>query len=917
MEQPVLRKRRIISPIWFLPLLALCIGGWLLYTGYRDAGIEVTIHFQTAEGITPGKTKVVYKGIPVGTVTDVAMNSKLDGVIVHVEMDKETRPGLVEDTVFWIVKPEISAGRVSGLETLLSGSYITMRKGNSSTARRDYKGLPNPPPMTSDIPGLHLTLETDTLYSLQRGSNIYSKNLKIGMVDDYRLGDDGKITVDVFIKPEFSHLIREGTRFWNSSGLSVTGDLQSGLSVNVESMAALIYGGLTCATPKDLKDTPQATDGLTFHIYKDFEDAQHGISMSLQLASGDGIVAGKTKVMFRGLKAGVIRSLDINDDTFHTVTATILLDPRAEKILRKNTKFWVIRPQVSIEGIKHINTLISGPYITFQVGDGEYQDHFVVDPYPMPKPFLRPGKRFTLLSEDSGSLSIGTPVLYKQREVGEITNIRFRQDGKGVQTEILIYDPYIQLVRMDAVFWNVSGVQVDGSLANFHVNLASLRSMLAGGIAFSNPVSKHADKPEPQAERGAAFKLYTSRPDAVKNVPAMRSPGTLIKLQVDTMSPVSEGAPVLYNKIPVGEVIEFKLDGKEHRIEGTILIYEKFTNLINKTTRFYNASGLALDASMQGVSLQVESLDSLVAGGISFFTPGSGKPVKDGRAFPLYMSKEEALQADSLVLTLQFSSGTGINTHTKIRYQGVSIGRLSRIWFNPEKEKVFARAAVQKNTAKLFRSDSDLWLVKPQVDLSGIKHLDTVISGAYIDIRPGRGELTTSFVVEDTSPSVLGPSPGLNLILQAPRLGSLKIGRPVYYRQIKIGQVTGVELGPTAQNVWIHININPEHSAIVHRGSRFWNASGVNFSAGLFSGVSVETESMEAIVAGGVAMATPESEDMGTPAQNGDHFILADTPKEKWLEWSPKINLDRPMNVAKIQCADPAQTSSPEKVEVR
>jgi len=917
MEQPVLRKRRIISPIWFLPLLALCIGGWLLYSSYRDAGVDITIHFQTAEGITPGKTKVIYMGIPVGMVKDVAVDTKIDGVIIHVEMDKETKPALVEDTVFWIVKPVVSAGRISGLETLLSGSYITARKGTSSTAQRNFEGLLNPPAMTKETPGLHLTMETDSLNSLQRGANIYSKSLKIGIVDDYRLRDDGRISVDVFIQPEFSHLIQEGTRFWNSSGLSVTGDLQSGLSVNVESVAALIYGGITCATPESLQDSPQAMDGHIYHLFKDFEDAQYGIHMTLQLASGDGIVAGKTKVMFRGLKAGVVRSLDINQDKFQTVTATILLDPRAEKILHENTKFWVIRPQVSIEGIKHINTLISGPYITFKVGDGAYQDHFVVDPYPMPKPFLRPGKRFTLLSEDSGSLSIGTPVLYKQREAGEITSIRFTKDGKGILTEILIYNPYVPLVRQDAVFWDVSGVEVDGSLSNFRINLASLRSMLAGGIAFSNPVSEQADMPKPRADKGATFKLYTSRADAVKNVTAMRRPGTVIKLQVDAMSPVSEGAPVLYNKIPVGEVLGFKLTGKEHQVEGTILIYEKFSNLVNKTTRFYNASGFTMDASLQGVSLQVESIDSIVAGGISFFTPGTGNAVKNGQSFPLYPSREDALHADFLILTLQFSSGTGINTHTKIRHQGVTIGSLTRIWFDPDKEKVLARAAVQKNTAKLFRSASDLWLVKVQVDLSGIKHLDTVISGAYIDFRPGQGELTTSFVVQDSSPSILGPFPGLNLVLESSRLGSLKIGRPIYYRQIQIGQVTGVELGPTAQNVWIHININPKDSPLVHRGSRFWNASGVSVSAGLFSGVSVETESMETIVAGGVAMATPEGEDMGTPAQDGDHFLLADKPEEKWLEWAPEIKLEQTASVDGNLGRDPAQSPILEKNETR
>lgn len=916
MEQPVLRKRLIFSPIWFLPLLALCIGGWLLYTSYRDAGIDITIHFQTAEGITPGKTKVIYKGIPVGTVTDVAVDLEKDGVILNLEMDKETKHGLVDDTVFWIVKPEVSAGRISGLETLLSGSYIAVRKGSSSRPRRHFKGLPTPPPITSDIPGLHLTLETDTLYSLQRGSHVYSRNLKIGVVDNYRL-ENGIITVDLFIKPEFTHLIREGTRFWNASGLSITGDLQSGLSVNVESVASLIYGGITCATPEALKDTPPAQAGRRYHLYKDFEDAQYGIPMTLQLASGDGIVAGKTKVMFRGLKAGVVRSLDINDDKFHTVTATILLDPRAEEILRENTKFWVIRPQVSIEGIRHLNTLISGPYITFQVGDGPRRDHFVVDPYPMPKPFLRPGKRFTLLSGDSGSLGIGAPVLYKQREVGEIVNIRYTEDGKGIETEILIYDPYVHLVRRDAVFWNASGVQVDGSLSNFQVNLASLRSMLAGGISFSNPVSEHAEKPKPPAEAGSSFSLYNSRDDAVKKVLSMRRPGKLIKLRVDAMSPVSEGAPVLYNKVPVGEVLGFKLAGKNLTVEGSILIYKEYTGLVNTTTRFYNASGITFDASLQEFSLQMESLDSIVAGGVAFFTPGKGKPVQNGQSFPLYPSKADALQADYQILTLQFSSGTGISNHTRIKYQGVTIGRLTKVWFDPEKEKVFAGAAVQKNTAGLFRSGSDLWLVKPQVDLSGIKHLDTVISGAYIDLRPGQGDPATRFVVQDTSPSVLGPLPGLNLVLESPRLGSLKIGRPIYYRQIKIGRVTGVELGPTAQNVWIHININPQHSPLVHRGSRFWNASGVSISAGLFSGVSVETESMEAIVAGGVAMATPDGEDMGTPARDGDHFILADEPEEEWLEWAPEIKLNTSATVANSPGAESWQRRSHEKTDSR
>lgn len=902
MEQPELRKRRVFSPIWFLPFLALCISGWLLYSSYQDAGINITIHFKTAEGITPGKTKIIYKGIPVGTVTDVLFNPDLDNVIVQVEMDKETRLSLVEDTAFWIVKPVVSAGRISGLQTLFSGSYIATRRGKSTVARRDFIGLEEPPPVTSDLPGLHLKIRSDALYSLQRRSHIYSKNLKIGLVDDYRLEDDGTMTIDIFIQPQFSHLIREGTRFWNASGLSISGNLQSGLSVNVASMAALIYGGLACATPQALADSPPARDGTVFHLYKDFEDAEYGIPMTLQLASGDGIVAGKTKVMFRGLKAGIVRSLDINDDKFHTVTANILLDPRAGEILHSNTKFWVVRPQVSLEGIKNIETLISGPFITFQVGDGDFQDHFIVDPSPMPKPFLRPGKRFLLLSRDASSLTRGAPVLYKQLKVGEITSIQLAEDKKSIQTEILIYDQYVHLIRQDVVFWNTSGVQLNGSLSNFSVNLASLRSVLAGGIAFRTPLSDRKTKPLPPADNKKRFTLYVSHNDAVKHVPAMHPPGMIFKLSVAGVAPIREGAPVLFNKIPVGEVLGFQLDSKKQQIEGTILIYEKYSRLVNASSRFYNASAVALDASFQGISLELASLESLLSGGISFFTPTNGNPVKNGHLFPLYPNLENALHADSLVLTLQLKSGTGINKQTKIRYQGVVIGTLSKVWFDPEKDKVFARAVVQKNTGKLFRSHSVLWLVKPQIDLSGIKHLATAITGPYIDLHPGPGQQTKNFIVQDRAPSVQSGSTGLHIILEASRLGSLKISRPVYYRQIPIGTVTGVELGPTAQNVWIHINIRPEYQNVVHRGSRFWHASGINVTGSLFSGLSIDAESIEALVAGGVAMATPEGDAMGKPAQDGDHFLMAEKADDDWLTWSPEINLSRAAPPERQEC---------------
>lgn len=122
MDTPIIRKRRSLSPVWILPLVALCIGGWLLHTSMRDAGINITVHFEDATGINPGKTKVIARGIPVGTVQKINIDEGMQGVSLVIAMDNQVRSALVEDTAFWIVKPEVSAGRISGLDTLFGGS---------------------------------------------------------------------------------------------------------------------------------------------------------------------------------------------------------------------------------------------------------------------------------------------------------------------------------------------------------------------------------------------------------------------------------------------------------------------------------------------------------------------------------------------------------------------------------------------------------------------------------------------------------------------------------------------------------------------------------------------------------------------------------------------------------------------------
>jgi paraquat-inducible protein B len=479
------------------------------------------------------------------------------------------------------------------------------------------------------------------------------------------------------------------------------------MKVNMESLASLIYGGINCSTPKQKTDSPPAESGLNFILYKDFEDAEYGIPMTLQLASGDGIVAGKTKIVYRGLKAGVVKSLDINEDSFHTVTASILLDPRAEVILRQDTRFWVIRPQVSIEGIKNLDTLISGSYITFQPGNGEFRNHFVVEPAPMSIPTLRPGTHFSLQAGDSGSLSIGAPISFRKLVVGEITDISLADDGKSVQTGILIYEPFDQLVKKNSVFWNVSGIQIDASLSDFKINLSSVRTMLAGGISFTNPYSSKENEVF-SATAGDVFTLYEGYHEAVTHEASLQPDGLMLQVQSEEPGNIRIGSPVSYNNIKVGEVMGLGLAHDNKLINIDLLIYNEARNLINGSSRFYSLSGIKAEMSLHGLTLETGPLEAIVNGGIAFITPKKGPAVKSGQRFHLYDDNREARNVDSLHLTLRLHNAKGINKHTKIRYQGIEIGHITSLRFARDMEQVLAEAVIGQEAKKLFRKDSVL-----------------------------------------------------------------------------------------------------------------------------------------------------------------------------------------------------------------
>ena len=198
-----------------------------------------------------------------------------------------------------------------------------------------------------------------------------------------------------------------------------------------------------------------------------------------------------------------------------------------------------------------------------------------------------------------------------------------------------------------------------------------------------------------------------------------------------------------------------------------------------------------------------------------------------------------------------------------------------------------------ENSGWVAHEGSRFWLVRPKLGLTNTANLETLVTGQYIEVLPGSRQeaaAKTRFIVEMTVPDDLPVSNGLRLQLVSSELGSIRRGNPIYYREIPVGTVTGYRLADPASQVLIFINIEERYKSLVTRESRFWNASGIDVKFGLFSGAQIRTESLEALLAGGISFATPEP---GEPVAAGHQFTMAKEPESQWLRWAPAISISQ------------------------
>ncbi|MEP5764659.1 MAG: intermembrane transport protein PqiB [Halieaceae bacterium] len=272
--QPEIRKGKSFNAIWVIPILAVVLGVWMVAHTWMTEGPEIMISFDTAEGLTAGKTKVKYRNVEMGVVQEVILSDDFQGVLAKVKMERQALPLLRDDTRFWVVTAQIGVGNISGLDTLLSGAYIRMGPGEGKIGTRRYDALERPPQTAAGAPGLRLRLEGDRAGSVSTGDSVVYRGYKVGRIENMEFDADRRRAMyTVFIDAPYDELVDSSVRFYNISGISLNASAE-GLQVSTGSMDTVLLGGVTFATPPGMPAGEPVENNTEFKLYGSLEEAE-------------------------------------------------------------------------------------------------------------------------------------------------------------------------------------------------------------------------------------------------------------------------------------------------------------------------------------------------------------------------------------------------------------------------------------------------------------------------------------------------------------------------------------------------------------------------------------------------------------------------------------------------------------------
>ena len=278
-----IRRRRLFRLVWVVPVLALGVALYLVVQHMRSIGPEISIRFGDATGVRVGQTPVNYRGVQIGEVTGVELSDDRKQALVKARLHRSARPIATEGALFWIVRPQIGLNQITGLSTVLSGPEIQVRPGKGETFQSEFKGLDDAP-VGIDVAGLRIILRAERPKGVRVGTPVNFRGVEVGTVHKIELApNSASADLHALIHSRYAGLVRQGSAFWNASGVSASAGLLKGIELEIDSLRTLYTGSIEFATPSE--KAPRVKPGTVFFLHDKPKD--EWLNWSPKLSPGD------------------------------------------------------------------------------------------------------------------------------------------------------------------------------------------------------------------------------------------------------------------------------------------------------------------------------------------------------------------------------------------------------------------------------------------------------------------------------------------------------------------------------------------------------------------------------------------------------------------------------------------------------
>ena len=260
-----IRRRRLFRLVWVVPLIALAFAIYLVWQHMRSLGPEIAIRFNDAGGVRVGQTPINYRGVQIGEVSKIELSDDHKRAVVKARLHKAAASIASEGAVFWIVRPQIGLERVTGLNTVLSGPEIQVLPGKGEQRVSEFNGL-DTPPVGLGSPGLRIVLRAERPKGVRVSTPVNYRGVEVGAVERIELApNSASADIHILVRSRYANLVRQGSAFWNTSGVSAHGGILKGIELEIESLRTLYTGAIEFATPSE-KSAP-VKPGTVFFLY--------------------------------------------------------------------------------------------------------------------------------------------------------------------------------------------------------------------------------------------------------------------------------------------------------------------------------------------------------------------------------------------------------------------------------------------------------------------------------------------------------------------------------------------------------------------------------------------------------------------------------------------------------------------------